>query len=60
MDDLYLIRLVRHGDSCLLEKYNNGWYLPFVVIEDKTAYKTSIPQLIINNSPALLIKDCVV
>ena len=54
MVELYLIRLIRHGESCLLEKYNFGWFNPFIVVERKTK---SIKQLIENNTPAILNKE---
>ena len=31
--DLYLVRLIRHGQSCLLEETKNGWFLPFSPIQ---------------------------
>ena len=54
MVELYLIRLIRHGESCLLEKYNFGWFNPFIVVERKC---NSIQQLIENNTPTILNKE---
>ena len=54
MVELYLIRLIRHGESCLLEKYNFGWFNPFIVVERKCK---SIQQLIENNTPTILNKE---
>ena len=47
--DLYLVRLIRHGQSCLLEETKNGWFLPFVPIQRtgkdiKTVVKSNVSE----------------
>jgi len=47
--DLYLVRLIRHGQSCLLEETKNGWFLPFTPIQRtgkdiKTVVKSNVSE----------------
>ena len=47
--DLYLVRLIRHGQSCLLEETKNGWFLPYTPIQRsgkdiKTVVKSNVSE----------------
>ena len=47
--DLYLVRLIRHGQSCLLEETKNGWFLPYAPIQRsgkdiKTVVKSNVSE----------------
>ena len=35
MADVYVVRLIRHGEQCLLEQGQYGWFMPFVNAEHK-------------------------
>ena len=47
--DLFLVRLIRHGQSCLLEETKNGWFLPYTPIQRsgkdiKTVVKSNVSE----------------
>ena len=54
--DLTLIRLIRFGETCLLEEAKNGWFLPYQVIDASTKVIGSLADFIANNTPTPLIK----
>ena len=60
--DLYLVRLIRHGQSCLLEETKNGWFLPFTPIQRtgkdiKTVVKSNVSESFKKVLKSLVFKE---